>query len=145
MTREDKKVDGSLEQCTQIEPREIATKIARNVGKSPFTDDILEAIKPRRFVTPMFQKYDGTTDPVDHINGYKQKMCIETIDEKLICKLFPSSLTGSASTWFQDLKPSQSQILTCSAAYSSCNTFAAENRKRIWLLYSVPNNGHEKK
>lgn len=99
------KIVRMMEQCTQAGPREIVAEIARNVRKSSFTDDVLEAIKPRRFVTPTFQKYDGSTDPIDHIKGYKQQMSVETTDEKLICKLFPSSLTGPASTWFQDLKP----------------------------------------
>lgn len=60
-----------MEQCIQVGPREIAAKIARNVGKSLFTNDILEVIKPKRFATPTFQKYDGTIDPVDHIKRYK--------------------------------------------------------------------------
>lgn len=61
------KMEKMIEQCAQVGPREIA----RNVEKSPFTDNILAVEKPRRFVTPIFQKYDGTTDLVDHIKGYK--------------------------------------------------------------------------
>jgi hypothetical protein len=99
------KMERMIKQCTRVGPREIAAEIARSVGKSPFTDDILGTEKPRRFITPIFQKYDGTTDPVDHIKGYKQLMSVETTNEKLMCKLFPSSLTGPASGWFQDLKP----------------------------------------
>ena len=99
------KMEKMIEECRRTGPRELAAEISRDIGMSPFTDDVLNAEKPRRFTMPTFRLYDGTTDPVDHIKGYKQLMAIETMDEKLICKLFPTSLTGPASTWFQDLKP----------------------------------------
>ncbi|XP_061993647.1 uncharacterized protein LOC133711558 [Rosa rugosa] len=94
-----------IDACKRADPRELAADIVRDVGKSPFTDDVLNMAKPRRFTTPVFQTYDGTIDPVDHIKGYKKQMSIETTDEKLMCKIFRSSLTWPASTWFQDLKP----------------------------------------
>ncbi|XP_024172011.1 uncharacterized protein LOC112178021 [Rosa chinensis] len=127
-----------IDACKRAGPRELAAEIAKDVGKSPFTDDILNAAKPRRFTTPVFQKYVGTTDPVDHIKGYKQQMSIETTDEKLMCKIFPSSLTGPASTWFQDLKPhSIPDFDTLSRAFISQYFCNRKQKKDMATLFST--------
>ncbi|XP_062015884.1 uncharacterized protein LOC133732360 [Rosa rugosa] len=134
-----------IDACRCTGPRELAAEIARDVGKSPFTDDILNAAKPRRFTTPVFQKYDGTTDPVDHIKGYKQQMSIETTDEKLMCKIFPSSLTGPASTWFQDLKPhSIPDFDTLSRAFISQYFCNRKQKKDMATLFSTKQKPEEK-
>ncbi|XP_074277702.1 uncharacterized protein LOC141601328 [Silene latifolia] len=51
--------------------------------------------------------YDGITDPLDHVNHYKQKMMVitatESLKEACICKAFGSTLSGAALQWFVDL------------------------------------------
>ncbi|XP_074298380.1 uncharacterized protein LOC141629251 [Silene latifolia] len=51
--------------------------------------------------------YDGTTDPLDHINYYKQKMmvitAISSLKEVCMCKGFGSTLSGAALQWFVSL------------------------------------------
>lgn len=139
------KIEKMIEECRQTVPREIAARIARGAGESPLTDDILSATKPKRFVVPAFQKYDGTTDPVDHIRGYKQAMRIETSDEKLMCKIFPTSLTGSAAKWFQDLKPrSISSLDELTRVFVSQYFCSREQKKDIAALFGTKQNIGEK-
>ncbi|XP_062005720.1 uncharacterized protein LOC133722876 [Rosa rugosa] len=134
-----------IDACKCADQRELEAEIARDVGKSLFTDDILNAVKPRRFTTLVFHKYDGTTDPVDHIKGYKQQISIETTDEKLMCKIFPSSLTGPASTWFQDLKPhSILDFDTLSRAFISQYFCNRKQKKDLATLFSTKQKPGEK-
>ncbi|XP_074301127.1 uncharacterized protein LOC141632480 [Silene latifolia] len=48
--------------------------------------------------------YDGTTDPIDHVNHYKQKMMVITatgpLKEACMYKGFGSTLSGAALQWF---------------------------------------------
>lgn len=39
--------------------------------QSPFFDEILNEPVPHQFKMPSINPYDGSTDPVDHLKGYK--------------------------------------------------------------------------
>ncbi|CAL9012804.1 unnamed protein product [Prunus brigantina] len=86
-------------------PGELALEAAKGICKSPFTEDILKAKKPVKFTQPKFKLFEGTTDLIEHIYHFQQQMVLEGDDEALLCKLFPSSLSGSALIWFRSLKP----------------------------------------
>ncbi|XP_059629576.1 uncharacterized protein LOC132272442 [Cornus florida] len=75
---------------------------ARTVA-SPFTDEILNALNPRRFSILLFILFDETTDPIDHIYHTQLKMALNINNDPLICKCFPTSLTGPALNWFKNL------------------------------------------
>ncbi|XP_070675843.1 uncharacterized protein [Malus domestica] len=68
-------------------------------------------------------------------------MVLEGDDETLICKLFPSSLSGSSLTWFRQLKPRSIGSFTelCEAFISQyvCNR---RPRKDITILLSIKQN-----
>ena len=53
--------------------------------------------------------YDGTTDPVDHVAQYKQKMWQLPIPassmEATMCKSFGATLCGPALQWLINIKP----------------------------------------
>ncbi|XP_021801928.1 uncharacterized protein LOC110746041 [Prunus avium] len=65
-------------------------------------------------------------------------MVLESEDEALLCKLFPSSLSGSALTWFRQLKPRSIGSFTelCEAFISQyvCNQ---RRKKDITTLFST--------
>ncbi|XP_059627373.1 uncharacterized protein LOC132270191 [Cornus florida] len=75
---------------------------ARTVD-SPFTDEILNAPIPRKFSMPVFILFYGTTDPIDHVYHIQLKMALNTENDSLICKCFPTSLAGPALNWFKNL------------------------------------------
>ena len=56
-------------------------KALSQISKSPFTQGIEKAKLPRKFHQPMFAKYNGRTDPVEHVSQFKQKMAVHSQDE----------------------------------------------------------------
>ncbi|XP_074293432.1 uncharacterized protein LOC141620469 [Silene latifolia] len=74
---------------------------------SPFVDDIALVGVPKGCVPPTMTLYDGTTDPLDHVNHYKQKMMVITatgpLKEACMCKGFGSTLSEAAQQWFVGL------------------------------------------
>ena len=42
--------------------------------KSPFTAEVLHFPLPVKFKMPQIETFDGTKDPVDHLNTYKNQM-----------------------------------------------------------------------
>ncbi|XP_021623819.1 uncharacterized protein LOC110623198 [Manihot esculenta] len=48
--------------------------------------------------------YDGAGNPLEYILNYKTFMEFQTLSDALMCKVFPTTLTGSARTWFNSLK-----------------------------------------
>ena len=54
-----------------------------------------------------FDKYKGTTCPMNHLKMYCQKMGAYTKDEELLIHFFQESLTGVVVTWYTNLEPSQ--------------------------------------
>ncbi|KAM2080622.1 hypothetical protein ACFX1T_034373 [Malus domestica] len=122
-------------------PAELALEAARGIRKSSFTEDILKAKKPAKFTQPKFRLFEGTTDPVEHIYHFQQQMALEGDNEAFMCKLFPSSLSGSSLTWFRQLKSRSIGSFTdlCEAFISQyvCNR---RPRKDVTILFSTKQN-----
>ena len=79
-------------------------KALSQISRSPFTQGIEKAKLPRRFHQPTFTMYNGCTDPVEHVSQFKQKMAINSQDEALLCRVFPSSLGPMLMRWFDGLR-----------------------------------------
>ena len=79
-------------------------KALDQISRSPFTHKIEVAELPRRFTQPTFTMYNGKTDPVEHVSHFNQRMVVHSLDEALMCKVFPSSLGPVAMRWFNSLK-----------------------------------------
>ncbi|XP_074302128.1 uncharacterized protein LOC141633583 [Silene latifolia] len=102
--------------------RPLEKAVRNSYADSPFVDDIALVGVPKGCVPPTMTLYDGTTDPLDHINHYKQKMMVinatGSLKEACMCKGFGSTLSGAALQWFVSL-PNKS--ITCFA--DLVNTF----------------------
>ena len=57
---------------------------------------ILDYEAPRRFIILAFAMFDGSADPYDHMLHYNQAMILNTGNHRLLCKVFSTSLRGSA-------------------------------------------------
>ena len=79
-------------------------KALSQISKSPFTRGIEKAKLPRCFHQPTFAMYNGRTDPVEHVNQFKQKMTVHSQDEALLCRVFPSSLRLMPMRGFDELR-----------------------------------------
>ncbi|XP_074288481.1 uncharacterized protein LOC141613636 [Silene latifolia] len=75
--------------------------------------------------------YDGTDDPLEHINQYKQKMMVVAATgpkkEACMCKGFDSTLSGAALQWFINL-PNKSI-----SSFAGCDPTTAVNAFRRGL------------
>ena len=68
--------------------------------KTPFTPEIEKEEKPKDFNLPVLGKYEGSGDPMAHLFHYKQRMSMERVSKALNCKLFATTLSGKALSWF---------------------------------------------
>ncbi|XP_048494591.1 uncharacterized protein LOC125494811 [Beta vulgaris subsp. vulgaris] len=93
---------------------------------SPFTSEILN--HPMMRIKMPSSKYDGTSDPDDHVAAYEGYMFLYTQVDVILCKVFPSTLTGIAQTWFKSLKPGS--ISSFSQLSSMFSTHFVSNRRR---------------
>ncbi|XP_010670084.2 uncharacterized protein LOC104887185 [Beta vulgaris subsp. vulgaris] len=70
---------------------------------SPFSTAILQ--EPMEKLKMPTCKYDGKTDPEDHISAYEGHMLLYTDTDSVWCKVFPSTLVGLGQTWFKSIPP----------------------------------------
>ena len=70
---------------------------------SPLGQHILDYDPPHSFSIPSFAMYDGSSDPYDHMLHFNQVMILNAGDDRLLCKVFPTSLKGPALAWFHKL------------------------------------------
>ncbi|KAL7602771.1 hypothetical protein Lser_V15G16809 [Lactuca serriola] len=54
---------------------------------------------------PNIPKYDGKTDPDEHVGTYEWTMTSLWMDKRLTCTNFLVMLSGNASKWFKELRP----------------------------------------
>ena len=50
-------------------------------------------------------KYDGTTDPDEHIDTYEWTMMSLRMDKRFTCVYFLVTLSGNTGKWFKALRP----------------------------------------
>ncbi|GMN62683.1 hypothetical protein TIFTF001_031758 [Ficus carica] len=82
--------------------------LARGVRETPLTKHITNTITPK-FGSISFPRFDGISDPYDHLLQYKHVVQSTNIPtgmlDNMICKLFAQSLKGAALRWFCNLSP----------------------------------------
>jgi len=68
-----------------------------------FTDHIMDTPLPDKWKGFNRDRYDGTTDPDEHMDAYTTHMSLYTTDDAVLCRVFPTSLKGGAVSWFTKL------------------------------------------
>ena len=79
------------------------SKALLQISRSPVSQCIKQAELSRCFHQPTFTIYNGSTDPVEHVSHFDQRIAIYSKNKVLICKVFPSSLSPLAMRWFDSL------------------------------------------
>ncbi|XP_075636473.1 uncharacterized protein LOC142608661 [Castanea sativa] len=145
---------------------ETMSRALRQATWSPFSRDIESAPMPSQFARPPFNSYTGKTDPVEHVSHYIQMMSLQSHNDALMCKVFPSSLRLTALRWFNGLKKGSVHsflkliqefgvwFMTCSQVPQPVDTLlsmkmgAGETLRnyasRYWELYNEIGGGNEK-
>ncbi|XP_058185735.1 uncharacterized protein LOC131302961 [Rhododendron vialii] len=72
---------------------------------SPFTPEVMRRPLPRKFKMPQLETFNGSTDPLDHLETYKSLMHLQAVPNEVMCRAFPVTLKGSARAWFNKLPP----------------------------------------
>nr|KYP57291.1 hypothetical protein KK1_003550 [Cajanus cajan] len=80
-----------------------ATEGHETFRRHPFVDDIMETPLPRGWKPLHLDRYDGTTDPGEHIDLYTTQVNPYTNSDAILCRVFPTPLKGAALHWYTQL------------------------------------------
>jgi len=70
----------------------------------PFTERIMKVQMPREFkIVAAIELYDGTADPLEHMDEFQTAMTFQGKKEAVICRAFPLMLKKVARQWFASL------------------------------------------
>ena len=72
---------------------------------SPFTALITPFPIPPKFRMPQVEAYDGSKDPLDHLESFKTLMHLQGVVDEIICQAFPTTLKGPARVRLSRLTP----------------------------------------
>ncbi|XP_026442034.1 uncharacterized protein LOC113341338 [Papaver somniferum] len=79
-------------------------EVVGEAGKTPFARKIQLAIIPPKYRLPVFINiFDVITCAVQHIKAYNRSLLQWEENDAVLCKYFPTSLTGEALQWFEGL------------------------------------------
>ena len=69
---------------------------------SPITTEVTFPVLVK-FQMPQVEIYDGSRDPLNHLESFKTLMHLQRALNEIICKAFPTALKGPARVWFSKL------------------------------------------
>ena len=106
--------------------------------ESPFTAEVLHFPFPAKLRMPQIEAFDGTNDPVDHLNTYKNQMKLHGYQDHVQCRAFAITLKGPALAWFNRLPPySVSSFREFSIAFVSHFIGARTYKKPSYHLLTI--------
>jgi len=94
----DTKNDFTLEMDGESHPSKTANTTAMTGPdrRHPFTDRVMDTPLPDKWKGFNRDRYDGTTNPDEHVDAYTTHMSLYTTDDAVFCQVFPTSLKGGA-------------------------------------------------
>ncbi|XP_022858942.1 uncharacterized protein LOC111379733 [Olea europaea var. sylvestris] len=107
-----------------------SAELARIIQEGIAAEVLLHPL-PDRFKYPRIKEYDGTIDPINHLNVYMDIMNLQVAPDAVLCKAFPQTLTNAAKDWFFTLEPNS--IASFSDLADKFSTFFASS-KRIRMI-----------
>ena len=113
--------------------------------ESPFTAGVLHFPLPAKFRMPQIETFDGTKDPIDYLNTYKNQMELHGYQDPIRCRAFAITLKGPALAWFNRLPPSSvSSFTELSIAFVSHFIGAKTYRKPSYHHLTIKQNSQER-
>ena len=72
---------------------------------SPFNTSVTSFPLLAKFRMPQVKAYDGSKDPLDHLESFKTLMHLQGVSDEIMCRVFPTTLKGPALVWFSKIGP----------------------------------------
>ena len=112
--------------------------------ESPFTAEVLHFPLSAKFRMPQVEAFDGTRDPINHLNTYKNQMELHGYQDPVRCRAFSITLKGPTLAWFNRLPPSSiSSFRELSIAFVSHFIGARTYRKPSYHLLTIKQSSQE--
>ena len=112
--------------------------------ESPFYAGVLQFPLPVKFRMSQIETFDGTKDPIDHLNTYKNQMELHGYQVPVRCRAFVITLKGPALAWFNRLPHfSISSFTELSIAFVSHFIGARMYRKPSYHLLTIKQSSQE--
>jgi len=70
-----------------------------------FSKTTIETPLPDNWKSLTIEKYDGSTDPDEHVAIYTTQISMYTWNDDILCRVFPTTLKGATLSWFTRLPP----------------------------------------
>ncbi|XP_030929409.1 uncharacterized protein LOC115955422 [Quercus lobata] len=77
---------------------------------SPFTTPVTSFHLSPKFCMPQVEAYDGSKDPLDHLESFKTLIHLQGVADEIMCLAFLTTLKGPARVWFNRLTPNSISI-----------------------------------
>jgi len=107
----------------------------RIVPRHPFVDHIMEADIPLGWKPFNLERYDGTTNPNEHLDAFLTQANLYTIDDAILCRVFPTFLKGATLTWYGGLPPRS--IDSFNTLFERFNALYATSRSHYMTLAAL--------
>ena len=120
-------LDSMQKEIRQKDPLTMAEMVMRT--GTPFRQNIMDRPLPPKFKLPTLKPFDGMTDPVDHLEAFRSFMILHGTPDEIMCRAFPTTLTGSARVWFTNI-PSSSVSLFSELGVSFVSHFIGGQKYR---------------
>ena len=112
--------------------------------ESPYTAEVLHFPLLAKFRMPQIEAFDGTKDPVDQLNTYKNQMELHGYQDPVRCRAFAITLKGPTLAWFNRLPPlSFSSFRELPIAFDSHFIGARTYRKPSYHLLTIKQSPQE--
>ena len=112
--------------------------------KSPFIAEVLHFPLPAKIRMPQIETFDGTQDPVDDFNTYKNQMELHGYQDPVRCRAFAIKVNDPTLSWFNRLPPSStSSFRELSIAFVSHFIGARTYRKPSYHLLTIKESPQE--
>ncbi|KAL2491856.1 Retrotrans gag domain-containing protein [Abeliophyllum distichum] len=71
--------------------------------EDPFSLEVMAVPLPRDSKQSKMEKYDGSSDPVDHLRSFVDLMRLQATPDAIMCRAFPPTLRPEARDWVATL------------------------------------------
>ena len=79
---------------------------------------------------PQVEAYDGSMDPLNHLESFKTLMHLQVVLDEIMCRAFPTTLKGLARVWFSKLTPNTVSMFKELSRYFVTHFIGGQRYKR---------------